>query len=61
VDNGKLDLIIQTNKVIKREKVTPPLLAGENNGQTTLMFQDTQLPANPDEKQIRIDIITLTV
>ena len=30
MDYGKLDLTIQTNRAIKGEKVTPPLLVGEN-------------------------------
>ena len=63
VDNGKLDLIIQTNTVIKGKKLDldlPFACGREYKGLTTLMFQDTPLPANADEKQRCIDIITLT-
>jgi hypothetical protein len=43
----------------KRGKGRPPLVVERNvKVKTTLVSQDTQLPAKADEKQICIDIIT---
>ena len=55
--------LLKTNTVIKGKKLDldlPFACGREYKGLTTLMFQDTPLPANADEKQRCIDIITLT-